>query len=172
MSKPPLVVLGVITGAHGVRGAVKIKSFTSDLDGVCAYGPLCGMDGKQYRVKITGHSKNQIIATIDGITDRNQVDALKGVELCVSRDALPEPDDDEFYIEDLKGLEVRLEDGTVYGRVNAVQNYGAGDVVEVELATDESVILLPFTNEVFPDVYIEGGYLTHAPPEVVEAKDG
>ena len=163
-SRGARVCLGVIAAAHGVRGHVKIKTFTADPESVADYGPVGDEPGRrQFALVLTGRTKGGVIAKLDGIEDRDAAEALKGTRLYVDRAALPEPDRDEFYHADLIGLHVELEDGTALGRVEAVHDLGAGELLEVALVNRRSV-MVPFTREVVPEVDLEGGRLVLKPP--------
>ena len=127
-----LVLLGAVSGVRGLRGDVRIKSFTADPKDLAAYGPLWDADGKiAYSVKVLGQAKGQIIARIKGVGDRTAAEKLKGLQLFIRRSALPAPDDDEFYYMDLVGLTARTIQGETLGTVSAVENHGAGDVLEI-----------------------------------------
>ena len=159
------VLVGAIAGAHGVRGAVRIRSFTDDPAAVAAYGPVFDEAGARRLVlKIVGPTKGGVLAEIEGVRDRNAAEALQGVRLYVPREALPAPGEDEFYQADLVGLAVETADGTALGRVRAVQNFGAGDLLEVE-RPDGSTVSLPFTRAAVPVVDIAGGRIVADPPE-------
>ena len=165
-----LLCVGVITGAHGIRGEVKIKTFTGEPDAIAAYGPLSTKPGDR-TFEIVRHrvQKGQVIAALKGVTDRNASEALKGTELYLDRQALPDLDDeDAFYHADLIGLEARLEDGSVFGRVVALQDFGAGDVVEIAPVEGGSTKLLPFTREVVPEIKLAEGHIVVSPPEEIE----
>jgi 16S rRNA processing protein RimM len=160
------VVLAVVTGAHGTRGEVRLKSFAASLEAIADYGPLDRSDGGQpLEVLAVRPAKDGLIARFEGLSDRNAAEALKGVELSVARDRLPEPKADEFYIADLIGLAAVRPDGTVIGEVIAVHNYGAGDVIEVRLAEGGDTVLLPFTRETVPEIDVAAGRLLIDPPE-------
>ncbi|TNE38970.1 MAG: 16S rRNA processing protein RimM [Alphaproteobacteria bacterium] len=173
-SSDALVCLGVITGARGIKGAVRIKPFTASPDGVAAYGEVRTKDGKVFRLSQTKVSEKGVIAQLDGIKDRDAAEALKGVELYVTRAQLPEPDEEEYYYVDLIGLSVRLASGEVFGRVKAVQDYGAGPLLEVVPATPPKKggrsLLYAFTRDVVPEVNLKEGYLTLVPPHEEEAE--
>src|SRR5262245_1892876 len=125
------VLVGAIAGAHGLRGEVRIKSFTDDPAAVARYGPLSDESGeRQFKLSITGHTKGGVIACIEGISSRTVAEALRGLRLYVPRSALPATPVDEYYRVDLIGLRVELADGSEFGRIADVQNYGAGDVLE------------------------------------------
>ena len=162
-----LIRLGVISGAHGVRGQVKIRSFTASPEDLTSYGALRDAAGRQYNLRVTSNHNGTLIASIDGVTDRNAAEALRNIELCIPRSALPDTDENEYYLEDLVGIAVQHEDGTPYGRVLSVQNYGAGDVVEIRQVSGDEVFF-PFTRQTFPVIDIAGGKIVIAPPETVE----
>lgn len=160
-----LVLLGVVTGVRGLKGDLRIKSFTADPADLAAYGPLWDKAGKiSYRVRITGEAKGQLIARVKGIGDRTQAEALKGLELHIPRSALPEPDDDEFYHSDLVGLQAVSTSGEVLGTVSAVEDFGAGDILEVAGGPYKGLVV-PFTKEVVPMVDLAAGRLTVDPPD-------
>jgi 16S rRNA processing protein RimM len=159
----PLVCVGVIAAAHGIKGEVKVKSFTQDAESIAAYGPLWDEGGtREFALTLKGAHKGALIAAISGVTDRNEAEALKGTKLYVPRSALPEPEEGEFYYADLVGLRAELADGTLLGTVVAVHNFGAGDVIEVKGA---QTLDIPFTAAVVPVVDIEGGRIVIEPPE-------
>jgi 16S rRNA processing protein RimM len=154
--------LGAITGAHGVKGMVRVKSFAAEPKAIAAYGPLEDRAGRRVVLTLTGGSADMLIAQIDGVTDRDQAEKLKGTELYVPRDVLPAPAEDEFYHADLVGLEVRLADGTRFGTVRAVHDFGGGD--SLEIARDGGELLVPFTRAAVPIVDIAGGFIVLDPP--------
>ncbi len=157
--------LGVIAGAHGVAGLVRVKSFTAAPRAIADYGTLQDeAGGQRFDLELVGEGKGVLIARIKGVTDRNAAERLKGTRLYVRRGDLPEPGADEFYQADLIGLEALLADGTRLGTVRAVLDFGAGASVEIEDAAGKSVIV-PFTASTVPQVDIEGGRLVIAPPE-------
>jgi len=167
------VCIAVITGPHGVRGQVRVKSFTEEPDGVMAYGPVTDVAGaRQFRLKPAGVSRGQMLARIDGVTDRNAAEALRGVELYVDRDRLPQPEEDEFYYADLIGLQAVDEAGNEIGSVRAMQNFGAGDLIEIAVAGGR-VELYPFTREVVPVIDLDAGRVVVVPPpEILVRPDG
>ncbi|MGB1539596.1 MAG: ribosome maturation factor RimM [Rickettsiales bacterium] len=165
-----LVAVGVITGAHGIRGQVKIRSFTSNPHDIVAYGALMNKTGsKRFDLKINSETKHGLVATIKGITDRNAAELLKGQELFVDKTRMPEPDDEEFYYEELVGLEARSPEGVVLGEVLGVYDFGAGDVVEIKLVSGKQE-LFPFTHAIFPEINTQQGFVVANLPEIVEAK--
>ena len=156
------IVLAIVTGAHGTRGEVKLKSFGDRLD----YGPLERSDGgPPLELLAVRPAKHGLIARFAGLRDRNAAEALEGVELSVARDRLPEPEEDSFYFADLIGLAAVRRDGTLLGEVVAMHNFGAGDVIEVRLPEGGDTVLVPFTRETVPEVDIAAGELVVDPPE-------
>ena len=164
MSGLPICV-GVITGAHGVRGAVRVKSFTAVPADIATYGPLADESGgRRFRLRVVGEAKGVVVAKIAGIEDRDAAEALKGLRLYVERSALPEAGEEEYYHADLLGLEAALRDGTPLGRVRAVHDFGAGDSLEIALPSGATV-LVPFTRTAVPVVDLAGGRVVIDPPE-------
>ncbi|HEY0832541.1 MAG TPA: ribosome maturation factor RimM [Azospirillum sp.] len=165
------VCVGQFAGSHGVRGLVKLKSFTGDPKAVAAYGPLSDESGtRAFRVTLQGSNKDLWLARVDGVTTREQAQALAGVRLFVDRSALPDTEDaDEFYHADLIGLRAERADGTPFGTVLALYDFGAGDMLEIR-TPDGRTELLPFTRAVVPVVDVKGGRVVVEPPDVVEAR--
>lgn len=172
------VCLGAFAGAHGVRGVVKIKSFTEDPEAVASYGPLSDEAGTRvFALSLCGTAKGVLLARVDGIDDRDAAQALKGVRLYVDRAALPEPEDDSFYHADLIGLPVfdaegGPDDGAI-GRVTRIGDHGAGDVVEIRREGPDGrgrTLVLPFTRAVFPVVDIRAGRVEVRLPGEVTAR--
>jgi len=163
-----LICVGRIQAPHGVRGLVVVQSFTDDPETLFTFGDLWDAAGKRrFRVSKRNPHKGGFLAAVEGIEDRTAAETLKGVRLYVPRDTLPDLDDeDDFYIEDLVGLAVLDPDGRRLGRVKAVQNFGAGDVVEIALSGGTE--LWPFTKAVFPTVDVAAGHLIAVPPTYVE----
>ncbi len=161
------VCLGVITAAHGVRGLVKVKSLTEVAEDLAAYGPMTNEDGTRVLVlTVTGRSKDALLVRVEGVADRDQAQALKGTRLYVPRDALPALDEEEtYYHADLLGLAAEDRAGRPLGRIAAVHNVGAGDVLELD---GEGRRLVPFTRQAVPVVDLEGGRLVVEPPEEIE----
>ncbi len=163
-----LVCVGAIAGAYGVRGEVRLKSFTADAEAIADYAPLLTEDGAQsFTVTITRPIKNGLAVRLSGVTTKEEADALRGTQLYVPRDRFPEPEDDEYYHADLVGLEVRDTGGTVLGRIKSVQNHGATDLLEIHGPNLKSAVLLPFTHEAVPTVDLAEGRVIVDPPEGV-----
>ncbi|MEM0948981.1 MAG: ribosome maturation factor RimM [Pseudomonadota bacterium] len=162
------VCVGAVAGAYGVRGEVRLKSFCADPDDIATYGALVTEDGtRSFDVRLMGQIKNGFAARLTGIGTKEQADALKGVRLYVDRDRLPEPEEDEYYHADLIGMVVADTGGTVLGRVRAVLNHGAGDLLEITGPDLKTPVLLPFTKEAVPTVDLTGRRLVADPPDGV-----
>jgi 16S rRNA processing protein RimM len=158
------VLMGVITGAHGVRGAVRVKSFTADPASIAAYGLLEDEAGTGHiALALDGTVRGMLIARIPGVEDRNAAERLKGTRLYLPRTALPPTAEEEYYHADLIGLGVVLKDGTPFGRVRAVHDFGAGDSLEIERA-EGAVVLVPFTEAAVPVVDLAAGRVVVDPP--------
>jgi 16S rRNA processing protein RimM len=163
-----MVCVGVVTGARGLKGEVRIRSFTAEPADIVAYGPVWDKAGERsFRMRITGQSKGQIVANVEGIADRDDAEALKGQELYVPRDALPEPEDEEYYHVDLLGLRAELAEdpsgtGGFLGRVRGVHDFGAGSMIEVD-GGPAGVLVVPFTRVAVPVVDVAGGRIVIAP---------
>ena len=161
---PKRVCLGVVTGPHGVRGAVRIKSFTQEPEGIARYGPLTDeTGGHRFELHLIGMAKGVVIARLSGVEDRNQAEALRGLRLHLPRAALPQTEAEEYYHADLIGLEAVLGDGTAVGRVRAIHDFGAGDMLELARAAAPPV-MVPFTRAIVPIVDIAAGRLVIDPP--------
>lgn len=160
------VCLGAIAGAFGVRGEVRLKSFTARPEDIVAYGPLVSEDGRHsFEVTLTGQTSGALTARLSGIATKEQADGLRGVRLHVPRARLPALPEDEFYHADLIGLEVFDTGGAPLGRVRAVLNHGASDLLEIHGPGLSSTVLLPFTREVVPTVDLAAGRIVADPPE-------
>lgn len=148
-----MVLLGEIVRPHGVRGEVKLRSFTDDPCAIAAYGALLTERGETVTLKNVRAAHDHVIARIDGVLDREAAERLKGRKLQVARDALPALDDeDEAYAADLVGLTVEDESGKRLGDVAAIQNFGAGDLIEIATPGLKRTVLLPFTDDVVVEV--------------------
>jgi 16S rRNA processing protein RimM len=144
MTPRDLVSVGVITSAHGIRGEVKLKSFTADPEAIATYNPLQTAKGAKVEIARLRTQKDGFIAILKGVTDRNAAEALARTELFVPRARLPEPEDDEVYIHDLIGLPVLQANGTTLGEIVGVENYGAGDLIDVKVEGRKETVLIPF----------------------------
>ncbi|NOJ50547.1 ribosome maturation factor RimM [Bradyrhizobium archetypum] len=160
-----------IGAAHGVRGAVKLWTFTEDPLAVKHYGPLMTKDGaRQFEVTHVREAKDHLVVTLKGIATRDDAERLNGLELYVPRDRLPETDDDEYYHADLIGLAAVNADDEPLGRVVAIHNFGAGDIIEIAPAQGPTM-LLPFTNAVVPTVDLAKGRVVIELPQEVEGDE-
>jgi 16S rRNA processing protein RimM len=160
------VCVGVIAGVHGVRGAVVVKPFTQTPEDVAAYGPVSTASGAIFALEVIGRKKSGLIVRIAGLDDRDRAEALKGEKLFVARSQLPEPEEESWYISDLAGLEVVDVSGKRIGSIAAVQNYGAGDLLEIRLPEKgKATVFLPFTRAVVPGVDIARRQIVVDPPE-------
>ena len=158
------VCLGVVTGPHGVQGAVRIKSFTEAAEDVARYGPLADeTGGRRFELRLIGAGKGVVIARLAGVEDRNQAEALRGLRLYLQRSALPQTEADEYYHADLLGLEAVLGDGTSVGRVRAIHDFGAGDTLELT-RPGAPPVMVPFTRAIVPIVEPAAGRLVLDPP--------
>ncbi len=159
------VCVGAIAGAFGVRGEAKIKSFTDDPAAIATYGPLETEDAtRQFDVKIARTIKGGFAVRLSGVTTREEAEALKGTRLYVDRTMLPAPEEDEFYYADLIGLKVEGADGALLGKVKAVQEFGAGDMLEYVPDRGGETVLVPFTREAVPVVDVANGRVIIDPP--------
>ena len=159
------VLLGHISSAHGIKGEVVVHTHTANPGDVAAYGPLTDAEGKAtFQLKVLRISGRGVICRIAGIADRTAAEALRGIELYVERARLPDPEDEAFYHADLIGLAAATADGTMIGRVVAVQNFGAGDLLEIRVAGSTSTELIPFTRACVPAVDMAAGRLVIVRP--------
>ncbi len=154
-----LVMLGQFTAPHGVRGLIKLRSFTDDPAAILNYGPLSDRGGREYQVSFKGMAKGALLVSVDGVNDRDAAEKLRGTELHVPRSQLPDDDvdGDEFYQTDLIGLRVVGAGEKVFGTIHAVQNFGAGDMLEVRLPQGRKIVLIPFTRESVPEIDVAAG---------------
>ena len=160
-----LVCVGAIAGAFGVRGEARIKSFCAEPEAIAGYGPLTSEDGaRSFTIRITRPVKGGFAARIEGVATREAAQALKGTRLYAPRARLPTLPDDEFYHADLIGLTVLDTGGAEIGRVRAIQDYGAGAMLEVTRPGGEMVII-PFTAAAVPGVDLGAGRIVADPPE-------
>src|SRR5262245_54313439 len=159
------VLVAQIGAAHGLRGEVRLRSFTADPMALRDYGVLESEDGTQrFEIEALRPAKDVLIARIAGIADRTAAERLRNLKLYVPRERLPAPDADEFYHADLIGLVAVAPDGRDLGTVVALQNFGAGDLIEVKRA-DGATVLLPFTKAVVPEIDLAGGRIVVDWPE-------
>lgn len=165
-----LIVVGAITGAFGVKGEVRLKSFCANPEDIANYSPLFTEEGVEYTVKITRPVKGGFAARLSGIRYKDQADDLRGKKLYADRDLLPNLPDDEYYYSDLIGLEVRDTGGESLGKVAAIDNHGAGDILEIRGPGIKGSALLPFTKAAVPTVDLKAGRLIADPPDGIFAE--
>jgi 16S rRNA processing protein RimM len=160
------VCLGQIGAAHGVRGEVRLRSFTSDPAAITEYGPLETEDGRVLEIETLRPAKGHFVARLAGIRDRDAASALTNAKLYVPRERLPQTDSaDEFYHADLIGLAAVDQTGRTLGTVVAIHNFGAGDLIEVKPLSSGSTELVPFDVTHAPEVNIASGRIVLHPPE-------
>lgn len=153
--------LGAVAGVHGIKGEVKVKSFTEVDTDIDQYGPLESKDGsKKFTIKVTGRSKELLRVKIKGIDDRNAAEALIGTALYVNKDVLPELEEDEYYHTDLIGLKViEKNSNQEAGKVEGVYNFGAGEILEIKVNATNKLEMIPFTKQYVPVVNVKEGYI-------------
>ncbi len=152
------IQMAVVGAAHGTKGEVRVKTFTGDPLALGDYGPLYTSDGRAFEVVDIRPANTVVVVRFKGIKDRSEAEALNGTELFIDRASLPDADDDEFYHADLIGLAVRDDTGSVIGKVEAIHNFGAGDILEVTLSGRKSA-LIPFSQAAVPEISMKGGYV-------------
>ena len=160
------ICVGVISGAYGVQGEVRVKSFCAQPDDIETYSPLTSEDGaRSFALALIRPMKNGFVARIAEVATKEEADALKGTQLFARRAQLPVLPDDEYYYSDLVGLEVFDTGGTSLGHVKSVQNHGASDLLEVHQAGATATVLLPFTQAAVPTVDLSSGRIVADPPD-------
>ena len=165
------ILLAQIGAPHGIKGEVRVKPF-GEPEMLDQYGKLETRDGKKFKIKRMRPQKNMMVVKFEGVNTREEAEALNRVELYIDRAKLPElEDEDEFYIEDLIGMDVQDENGETIGTVLTVSNFGAGDMIEVKPTNSSSTHYLPFTKEVVPEIDFENGSLKVVPPIEVSERD-
>jgi 16S rRNA processing protein RimM len=170
MAGPALVLVGVFGAAQGVRGEVRIKSFTADPLSIASYGPLTDARGARvFRIaKARLLRDDMLVVSLEGVGDRDAAQALTGTDLFVAREKLPPPDEDEVYVADLVGLTAVDDTGARVGTIVAVPNFGAGDILEIRPEAGGDTILVPFTKTFVPLLDLATGRVTVVLPAVVD----
>ncbi|MGF1554315.1 MAG: ribosome maturation factor RimM [Paracoccaceae bacterium] len=167
MGGGPRVCVGAIAGAFGVRGEARLKSFCTEPEAIAAYGPGESEDRRRrFDIRLTRTIKGGLAARLSGVATREDAEALRGTRLYVPRTRLPEPEEDEYYHADLIGLEVRDPGGALLGRVRAIHDHGAGDMLEIAGPAGE--LSLPFTRWAVPSVDLAAGVIVADPPADAE----
>jgi 16S rRNA processing protein RimM len=160
------VCLGQIGAAHGLRGEVRLRSFTSDPAGIADYGPLETEDGRIFEIETLRPTRDHFVVRLSGVRDRDSASALANTKLYVPRERLPETEQpDEFYHADLVGLAAVDRGGNTLGTVVAIHNFGAGDLIEVRADSGGNTELVPFDTTHVPAVDVAAGKIVVDPPQ-------
>lgn len=166
------VCVAQIGAAHGLKGDVRLRSFTEDPQAFAQYGPLETEDRtRRLDIESMRPAGDAFVIRFRGVADRNAAEALRDVKLYVERDKLPPADDDEFYHADLVGLVAVTTSGDLFGDVIGIHNFGAGDIVELKVAGTGETVMLSFDQKTFPAIDIPGGRIVVDPPAEIIAKD-
>jgi 16S rRNA processing protein RimM len=161
-----MIFVGAIAGAFGVKGEVRLKSFTAEPEAIAEYGPVFIEDGtKSFNVSLTGQLKNALSAKLSGVHTKEDADALRGLQLFVPRSKFPQLPNDEYYYADLIGIGVFDAGGTQMGNVYSVQNHGASDILEISQPGTSATVLLPFTRKNVPTVDTKASRIIIDPPD-------
>lgn len=163
--KPDMICVGAISGAFGVRGEVRIKSFCAEPSAIADYNPLSTEEGKVYDLGITRAIKGGFAAVISGVDNKEDADALRNTRLYTARENLPALPDDEFYHSDLIGLTAVDTGGVILGKIKTILNHGAGDILEITGPGLKEPVLLSFTKSVVPTVDLASERVVIDPPE-------
>ena len=167
-----LILVGQVAGGFGVKGEVRVTAFTAEPITLLSWGVLLRADGSTGLTLTTGRAeKSAVVGRAKEIATKEEADALRGLKLYIPRDKLPEPDEDEFYLTDLVGLEARDPEGLVLGTVKSVQNFGADDMLEIAPATGGPTWYLPFTRDAVPDLHIADGWLLAVKPNEIGERE-
>ncbi len=167
-----LILVGQVAGGFGVKGEVRVTAYTAEPKTLLSYGVLLRADGSPGLTLTSARSeKSAVVGRAKEIATREEADALRGLKLYITRDRLPEPDEDEFYLTDLVGLEARDPDGLVLGTVKSVQNFGADDMLEIAPALGGPTWYLPFTRDAVPDLHIADGWLLAVQPTEIGERE-
>ena len=162
------ILLADIVSAHGIRGDVVLRTYTADPEAISSYGTLSDESGRRtFEIASARATNKGVVARIKGVATRTDAEALRGTKLYVARSALPAPDDGDYYHTDLIGLAAQAPDGVPIGRIVAVQNFGAGDLLEIQLAGSKDSEFVPFTDACVPTVDIAGGTVVVIMPVMV-----
>lgn len=169
----PRIHVGTIVGVHGVRGFIKVKSFMAVPQDITQYGPVTdGTGDRSFALQVKHFNKDVLVASLEGVDTREAAEALKGTQLYVSRDVLPEPDTDEFYHADLIDLEAVDQKGQLVGRVREVHDFGAGDFLVIYDREGGKEYTISFTKEAVPFVSLKEGRLVVNGDFLIDAQNG
>jgi 16S rRNA processing protein RimM len=164
MPQADKILVGVIVGAHGIKGQVRLRTLTDQPEAIAKYKPLQDAAGRDYGIKLVGVARDALIASIKGVTDRNGAEALQGVELFVPRTALPKAKRNEYYASDLIGLTAQDESGKLIGTVQALHDFGGGPILEIAPSQGKN-FMLPFKDAFVPEVNLVQGLVIVSIPE-------
>ncbi len=163
-----LVLLGEIGRPQGLKGELRLRSFTEVPQAIADYGPLQDETGTVlFEITALRSDAKGVVARLKGVATREEAETLTGTKLYVPRDRLPDAGEEEWYCADLVGLAALDPTGARLGTVTAIHNFGAGDIVEIARETGGETMLLPFTEATVPEVDLKGGYLRVVPLEDV-----
>ena len=172
MPQDNLILVGQVAGGFGGRGEVRVTAYTAEPATLLSWKTLLRADGSPGLTLTGGRAeKSAVVGRAKEIATKEEADALRGLKLYVPRDRLPEPDEDEFYLTDLVGLEARDPEDAVLGTVKSVQNFGADDMLEIAPATGGPTWYLPFTKEAVPDLHIAAGWLRAVRPNEIGERE-
>jgi 16S rRNA processing protein RimM len=161
-----MIFVGAIAGSFGVKGEVRLKSFTSVPEAIAQYGPVFTEDSiRSFNVSLTGHLKNALSAKLSGVQTKEDADAIRGLQLFVPRSKFPQLPDDEYYYADLVDLNVFDAGGMLIGKVHSVQNHGASDILEISESGTSETVLLPFTRKNVPTIDTKAARIIIDPPD-------
>lgn len=166
-----MVVMAVFGAPVGLKGEIRLKTYTGDPEAIADYGPLYAKDGRRFDLTVLRAAKEVVIVRVAGVADRDAAARLTNIELSCPRSALGEPEEDEFFHADLIGLRAETREGTVLGTVAAILNFGAGDVLDIRPPRGKN-IAFPFTRAVVPVVDVAGGRVIIEPPQEIEGDEG
>jgi len=166
------ILIGEISGAHGIRGDVLVRAYTGTPDAIASYGPLTDESGKRsFSLRVVRVTPKGIVARINGVEDRNAAEPLRGIKLYVTRDRLPEPEGAEYYYADLIGLDAVSEDGSALGKIVSVQNFGAGDLLELKPSDGSATEFIPFEDQYVPKIDLPSHTIVIKRPELTGDED-
>jgi 16S rRNA processing protein RimM len=167
-----LIAVGIFGAPHGVRGELRVKSYTEDPGAIGAYGSLTDKTGRAiFKLTAARVTRDRmLVVRLAGVDSREDAEKLTGVELFVAREQLPPLSDDEFYHDDLVGLEALTDGGDRLGRVVALHNFGAGDILEIAPASGGETLMLPFNKTIAIEIDLGKGRIVIAPPREIEGQ--
>ena len=153
------ICIGIITSVNGVKGYVKIKNYTESHDDLANFDNIFDDEGRIYKISLISQKKDCVVAAIEGVNSRNEAETLRNRKLYIKRSSLPEVAEEEYYHADLVGLEAKYGDGSVFGTVIGVMNFGAGDILELHDASMNKSVYYPFSKQFVPEINISEKYI-------------